>query len=121
VPPIFQPEVPARAIYYAAQHRRRELYCGMPAVQAIVGNKLVPGLADWYLGKTGYKAQQTQQPVSSDRPSNLFEPVEGAHATHGIFDAKATGSSPQVWLAEHRSWLAAAAGAGVAGLAVLAR
>ena len=121
VPPIYQPEVPAEAIVWAAEHRRRELWVGRSTVKAIVGNKLVPGLADWYLGKTGYKAQQTQQPVSSDRPSNLFEPVEGAHATHGIFDAKATGSSPQVWLSEHRSWLAAAAGAGVAGLAVLAR
>jgi NAD(P)-dependent dehydrogenase (short-subunit alcohol dehydrogenase family) len=121
VPPIYQPEVPAEAILWAAEHRRRELWVGRSTVKAIVGNKLVPGLADWYLGKTGYKAQQTQQPVSSDRPSNLFEPVEGAHATHGIFDAKATGSSPQVWLSEHRSWLAAAAGAGVAGLAVLAR
>src|ERR671933_1592904 len=113
VPPIYQPEVPAEAILWAAEHRRRELWVGRSTVKAIVGNKLVPGLADWYLGKTGFKSQQTQQPVSSDRPSNLFEPVEGAHATHGIFDAKATGSSPQVWLAEHRSWLAAAARARV--------
>jgi NAD(P)-dependent dehydrogenase (short-subunit alcohol dehydrogenase family) len=121
VPPIYQPEVPAEAIVWAAEHRRRELWVGRSTVKAIVGNKLVPGLADWYLGKTGFKAQQTQQPVADDRPSNLYEPVSGMHATHGIFDDKATMSSPQVWLTEHRSWLAGVAAASLAGLALLTR
>jgi short-subunit dehydrogenase len=121
VPPIYQPEVPAEAIVWAAAHRRRELWVGRSTVKAIIANKLVPGLADRYLGKTGFSAQQTQQPVAPDRPDNLFEPVDGMHATHGIFDDKATNSSPELWLAEHRSLVAGAAAAGIAGLALLAR
>src|SRR5262245_21803878 len=58
VPPIFQPEVAARAIVYAAAHHPRELYVGWPTVKAIQANKFVPGLLDRYLGKTGYDAQQ---------------------------------------------------------------
>jgi len=121
VPPIYQPEVPAEAIVWAAEHRRRELWVGKSAVKAIVGNKLFPGLADLYLGKTGYKAQQTDEPVDPSRPSNLYEPVHGEHATHGMFDDQAQSSEPQVWLTEHRSLLAGAAAAGLAGLAVLVK
>jgi short-subunit dehydrogenase len=121
VPPIYQPEVPAEAIVWAAAHRRRELWVGRSTVKAIIANKLAPGLADRYLGKTGFSAQQTQQPVASDHPDNLFEPVDGMHATHGMFDDKATNSSPELWLAEHRSLVAGAAAAGIAGLALLAR
>jgi NAD(P)-dependent dehydrogenase (short-subunit alcohol dehydrogenase family) len=120
VPPIYQPEVPAEAIVWAAEHRRRELWVGKSTVKAIIGNKLVPAFADWYLGKTGYRSQQTAQPVKGERPSNLYEPVDGMHATHGIFDERATMRSPQVWLSEHRSWLAGGAAA-LAGLALLAR
>jgi NAD(P)-dependent dehydrogenase (short-subunit alcohol dehydrogenase family) len=122
VPPIFQPEVAAEAIVWASEHRRRELWVAGSAVKAILGNRVAPGLADRYLGKTGYKAQQTEQPVNGDRPINLYEPVEGEHATHGMFDDQARGSSRELWLTEHRSLLAgAAAAAGVAGLALLAR
>ena len=121
VPPIFQPEVPAEAVVWAAQHRRRELWVGKGAVQAIVGTMVAPGVADRYLGKTGYKAQQTTQPVDPDRPSNLYEPVAGEHATHGMFDDRAKSRSPFLWMAEHRSLLAGAAAAGLAGLAALAR
>jgi hypothetical protein len=88
---------------------------------AIVGNMLAPWFADRYLGKTGFRSQQTRQPVGPQRPSNLYEPVRGMHATHGIFDDKAIARSPEVWLSEHRSWLAGAAGAGLAGLALLRR
>ena len=121
VPPIFQPEVPAEAVVWAAEHRRRELWVGKGAVQAIVGTMVAPGVADRYLGKTGYKAQQTTQPVDPDRPSNLYEPVAGEHATHGMFDDRAKSRSPFLWMAEHRSLLAGAAAAGLAGLAALAR
>jgi NAD(P)-dependent dehydrogenase (short-subunit alcohol dehydrogenase family) len=120
VPPIYQPEVPAEAVVWAAEHRRREVWVGRSTVKAIVGNKLLPGFADWYLGRTGYKSQQTRQPVDGDRPSNLYEPVDGLHATHGIFDDKATDSSPELWLSEHRSLVAGGA-ALLAGLAALAR
>jgi NAD(P)-dependent dehydrogenase (short-subunit alcohol dehydrogenase family) len=121
VPPIYQPEVPAEAIVWAAEHRRREMWVGRSTVMAIVASTIAPWFADRYLGKTGYRSQQTRQPVAPDRPSNLFEPVPGLHATHGIFDDKATDSSPELWLSEHRSWLAGASGAALAGLALAKR
>jgi hypothetical protein len=123
VPPIFQPEVPARAIYYAARHRRREIYCGMPVLQAIIGTKLVPGLADRYLARTGFDSQQVQgEPVDSDRPDNLFEPVSGEAGTRGSFDDQAKRRSVQLWATTHRPVVAAAAAAALgAGIAYLRR
>ncbi|MDX1546444.1 MAG: hypothetical protein R3247_05630, partial [Rhodothermales bacterium] len=115
VPPIYQPEIAADAIVYAAHHDRRELYVGYPAVQAIVGNKVAPGLADWYLGKTGYESQQRDVPEDPDRPDNLWAPVPGDHGAHGIFDDQAHEVSPQLWATKNRRWLALA-GAGLAGL-----
>lgn len=110
VPPIFEPEVAARAIYQAAHQRRREVYVGGPTVLAIYGQEAAPGLADWYLGKTGYKGQQTSEPVSPDRPDNLFEPVPGDYAAHGIFTERAKNFSMQSWADENRKPLAIAAG-----------
>src|SRR5918912_2469481 len=53
VPPIYQPEVGARAIYYAAHHpERREYYPAWSSVKAIFGNKLAPSLGDRYLART---------------------------------------------------------------------
>lgn len=111
VPPIYQPEIPAEAVYWAAHHRRRELWVGYSAVQAIVGNKLAPSLADWYLARTGFDGQQVQdRPVRPDRPDNLYAPVPGMAATHGIFNSQAKTRSPQLWAATHRRLLAAAVG-----------
>jgi short-subunit dehydrogenase len=115
VPPIYQPEIPAEAVYWAAHHRRRELWVGYSAVQAIVGNKLAPGLADRYLARKAFSGQQVHNmPVSADRPDNLFAPVPELAATHGMFDDRATSRSPQLWAATHRGLLAAAVTAGVA-------
>jgi len=103
VPPIYQPEIPAEAVYWAAHHRRRELWVGYSAVQAIVGTTLAPSLADWYLAKTGIKGQQVQDmPVHPGRADNLYAPVQGVAATHGLFDAQAKSHSPQLWAATHR-------------------
>jgi NAD(P)-dependent dehydrogenase (short-subunit alcohol dehydrogenase family) len=109
VPPIYQPEVAARAIYWAAHHRRREIYVGMPTVVAITGNKLAPGLADHYLARTGYDSQQTDEPVDPNRRDNLWEPVPGDHGAHGVFDDRASDHSEQLWATTHRRWLASAA------------
>jgi NAD(P)-dependent dehydrogenase (short-subunit alcohol dehydrogenase family) len=119
VPPIYQPEVAARAICWAADHRRRELYVGIPTVAAIIGNKIAPGLLDWYLGRTGYAAQQTSEPEDPSRRGNLWEPVPGDHGAHGTFDERATDRSPELWAATHRSAIALAM-VGAAGLAVTA-
>ncbi|HEX5081536.1 MAG TPA: SDR family oxidoreductase [Blastocatellia bacterium] len=115
VPPIFQPEVAARAIYYAAHHDRRELYVGTPTVEAIIGNKVAPGLLDRYLARTGYESQQTGEPADPNRPNNLWEPVPGDHGAHGVFDDRSSDYSLHLWANTHRGLLALA-GLGVAGL-----
>ncbi len=119
-PPIYQPEVVAEAIHFAAHAERREMTVGLPAVVAIYGNKVAPGLGDWYLGNYGYKSQQTDEPVDPNRPNNLYEPVAGDHGAHGIFDARAYAFSPQSWANMNRGALALA-GAGLAIGAFLLR
>jgi hypothetical protein len=110
VPPIYQPEVPAEAVYEAAHARRREIWVGYGAVKAIVGNKIAPGFADWYLARQGYESQQVEgRPVSDDRPDNLYEPVPDVAATHGDFDDEARPRSAFLWASLHRSVLAGAA------------
>ncbi len=119
VPPIYQPEVAADAIYWAAHHRRREVYVGTSTVLTILGNKVAPWFADRYLARTGYQGQQTDERIDPDRPDNLFEPVPGDHGAHGIFDGQAHGKSPQLWATKNRRWLVLA-GAGLAGSALSA-
>jgi hypothetical protein len=118
VPPIYQPEVAARAVVWAATHRRCQLWVGGSTVATLVANKLAPGLLDRYLARTGYRSQQTDRPRELDRPANLWAPVGGDHGAHGRFDDRAHPRSVQVWATTHRGWLGAAAGvAGLAGLA----
>ena len=102
VPPIYQPEVAADAIHWAGHARRRELWVGAPTVQAIVANRLAPGLLDRYLAATGFDSQQTDEPEDPDRPDNLWVPVGGDHGAHGVFDDRASDTSPQLWAATHR-------------------
>jgi short-subunit dehydrogenase len=114
VPPIFQPEVAAEAIVWAARHRRRELYVGRSTIGAIVANKFIPGLLDRYLARTGFASQQTSQPVPPDRPSNLFAPLPGDFGAHGIFDDRSSERAPAVWLSTHRGAVAGLAATGLA-------
>ncbi|HEY7322870.1 MAG TPA: SDR family oxidoreductase [Candidatus Binatia bacterium] len=109
VPPIFQPEVAAKAIYWAAHHDRPEVYVGWPTVKAIIGNKIAPRLADRYLAHNGYQSQQTNIPEDSTRPDNLWHPVRGDYGAHGDFDSRARTKSRQLWLTMNRSLLAIAA------------
>jgi short-subunit dehydrogenase len=102
VPPIFQPEVGARAVYAAAHTTRREVYVGASTVGAIVGQKVVPGWLDRYLGRTGYDSQQTAEPENPDRPDNLWEPVANHHSAHGRFDPRAHRRSYELWADLHR-------------------
>ena len=116
VPPIYQPEVAARAIVTAAREpARREWWVGASTALAIAGNALVPGVADRYLARTGFDAQQTGEPVPPGRPDNLFEPLPADRGAHGDFDQKAKPSSAQWNLTRHRRLLAAGAG-GLLGL-----
>ena len=116
VPPIFRPEVAARAVADAAEHPRRELWVGGPTVKALLGNRLAPGLLDRYLARTGYDSQQTAEPIEPDRPDNLDEPLPGDRGAHGPFDAEARPRSLQLAASRHRGLLGALA----AGAAVLA-
>jgi len=102
---IYQPEVAAKAIRFAAHSRRKEVYVGLPAVEAILGDKLASALLDRYLARTGIKGQQRDEPVSPDRRDNLFEPVPGDHGAHGAFDKQARRFSPQLWATMNRKEL----------------
>jgi short-subunit dehydrogenase len=102
VPPVFQPEVAARAIYFGAFHPRRQIWVGFPTLKAILANRIAPGLIDRYLAKAGYQGQLTDQRLAPDAPSNLFEPVKGDYGSHGRFDASARVWSWEMFTSRHR-------------------
>ena len=116
VPPIFQPEVAAEAIVWAAYSNRRELNVGWPASKAIVGNNFFPGYGDSYLAHHGYEAQMIDEPEDPNRPDNLWAPVAGDHGAHGVFDGQAKDRSVELELNKNRGWIAV----GLVGLAALA-
>ncbi len=113
VPPIYQPELVADAIVFAAEHRRREIWLAWPSIKAIVSEKLAPRVGDWYLARTGFESQQTDQPIAADRPDDLFAAAPGDYGAHGEFDRRARSFSLAWWLSKHR-------GALVGGLAIAA-
>jgi NAD(P)-dependent dehydrogenase (short-subunit alcohol dehydrogenase family) len=119
VAPVYQPEVAADAIHWAAHHRRREVYVGIPTVYTIWGNKLAPWLAERYLAATAVSGQLTDRPKSPDRRDNLFEPPPGDPGARGPYDNKAHDRSLQLWATKHRRAIGAGAAA-VAGLAAAA-
>lgn len=115
VPPIFQPEMCADAIVWAADNYRRELFVGGPTVKAVWGDRLAPGVADYYLAKKGVSSQLTDEDESELKADNLYAPVPGRFAAHGPFDDRAQDSSKQLWATTHRKSLAAAAVVALAG------
>ena len=119
VPPIYEPEVPARAIHYAAHHYRREWNVGLMTDVVIAGNAVAPGLGDYYLGKTGYDSQMTAEPEAPNRPDNLYHPLPGDRGAHGRFAARSSPASEQWWVTKNRVPLALAS-IGLVGLALLA-
>jgi short-subunit dehydrogenase len=111
VPPIFQPELVARAIVWAAYHGGRELTVGGSAVAVIWGNKLLPGVGDHYLARSGWESQLTDEPEDPERPDNLWQALPGDRGARGRFDAQSTMHSAQLWARTHPA--ASAVGAGV--------
>jgi NAD(P)-dependent dehydrogenase (short-subunit alcohol dehydrogenase family) len=115
---IFQPEVAARGIYFAATHARREVWVGWPAVQAILGQRLLPGLLDRVLGRSAWDGQHTDEPLPAERRDNLYRPVDAEagsdHGAHGRFDALAHAGSAQLWMAMHRGAMLVAGAAALA-------
>ncbi|MBD3009691.1 SDR family oxidoreductase [Streptomyces sp. 5-10] len=127
MPPIYQPEVAARGILYAADHPgRREYWVGGSTAATLIGNRFAPGLIDRYLARTGYSSQQTDRPRDPDRPTNLWAPADSAdgrdYGSHGAFDDRTTSRSTQLWASQHRGLLAAVgAAAGAVGCALAVR
>jgi hypothetical protein len=118
VPPIYQPEVAARAVVRAADHpRRKQYWVGASTAATVVGQRVMPAVLDRYLARTGYSSQQTGAPVDPDRPNNLWEPLDEDpgtdHGAHGSFDDRSLSGSRQIWLSRHARALSMAA-AGVA-------
>ncbi len=102
VPPIYQPEVGAQAILYAARAKKKEVYVGFSTLQAIYGQKIIPSLLDEYMAKTVYSAQMTEEQTAPDRPDNLFDPAPGLQSAHGPFDGQAKASSLQLNVSRNR-------------------
>jgi NAD(P)-dependent dehydrogenase (short-subunit alcohol dehydrogenase family) len=108
--PVFQPELAARAIMWAADTGRREVFVSGSTVKAILANRLAAGLLDRYLANVGFKSQQSEEPAEPNRPNNLWRPLAGDHGAHGRFDSIARSSSWQLWASMHRWPLALLAG-----------
>jgi NAD(P)-dependent dehydrogenase (short-subunit alcohol dehydrogenase family) len=126
VPPIYQPEVAARAIVYAAEHpRRREYWVGASTVGTLLANAVAPGLLDRYLARTGFQSQQTSQPRDPDKPVNLWEPADSREGhdvgAHGDFDARAHRRAPQLWASHHHGMLGVAGTVGAVAAGLVAR
>jgi len=128
VPPIYQPEVAANAVLYAADHpRRREYWVGGSTVATLAANAVAPGLLDRYLARTGVSSQQTDQPHDPHQPANLWEPADGQggrdFGAHGVFDDTSTDRSLQLWASHHHGLIAGplTAGLGVGIRALLGR
>lgn len=120
VAPIYQPEVPARAIYFAATHRRREVWVGTSTIKAIIGNRVAPGLLDWYLARTAYKGQLRSEPSSGDSEGNLFKPVAGDFSAHGDFDKQSRNLSVEMFTDRHKAafWAGTLATLALGGIAL---
>jgi NAD(P)-dependent dehydrogenase (short-subunit alcohol dehydrogenase family) len=126
VPPIYQPELAAQAVVYAADHPgRREYWVGGSTAATLAANAIAPGLLDRYLARTGFSSQQTPQPRDPDQPANLWKPADGQDGqdfgAHGIFDDQAKTRSAQVWASQHHGVLGAAVGAAAVGVLAAAR
>src|SRR5947209_5232599 len=117
VPPIYQPEIAADAIHYAAHHRRRQIFVAIPTVMNILCERLAPWLLDWYLAKTAFDSQMTDQDLDPRDHDNLFDPVDEDRGAHGPFDDQAHSISPQYELAKHRGKILAGVGAAAVGAA----
>ena len=116
VPPVFEPEVAAQAIVWAAHHRRRELFVGASTYKAVWANKFFPGLLDHYLARFGYASQQARTLVAPDRADNLFQPLRGDRGARGRFGHESRNASFALWLTTHRRLLLL----GLAGVAAAA-
>lgn len=118
---IFQPEVAADAIHFAAEHNRREVMVGRTTVEATLGEKIIPGLLDHYLAEAAWQGALLDEPADPNKPDNFWKPLSGDHGAHGPFDRMAHRFSPQLWATKHRGVLLGIAGAVGLGALLLSR
>jgi NAD(P)-dependent dehydrogenase (short-subunit alcohol dehydrogenase family) len=109
LPPVYQPEVAARAIVFAAEHPRRELLVGWPVVLGVLGQRLAPGLMDRYVASRAWSGQQDEDPARPGQPDDVDRPVAADVGAHGAWEAEASDTSPLLWADMHRGALAGAA------------
>ena len=121
VAPVYQPELAARAVVWASEHRRREVMVAGTTPLTVWAGRVAPGLVDRYLARTNYRGQQTDEPLPPGRPSYLWEPVPGDPGAHGDFDDEAHPSSAQFSLTTHRPLVAGAGLMGGAAATALTR
>ena len=126
VPPIYQPEVAARGVIFAADHpRRKQYWVGASTAATLLANRVAPAALDRYLARTGFASQQTAQKVGPGRPDNLWQAVDGDgghdHGARGIFDDRSHDRSQQLWMSQHAGLLAGAAAAALLGGALVTR
>ena len=117
VPPIYTPELAARAIVWASDHpRRRELWVGGSTAMTIIGNRLASWVAELYLARTGFGSQQTDRRAAADRRDYLDEPLDALvdYGAAGPFGDQAHDRSAQLWCATHRPVVLTAAAAALA-------
>jgi NAD(P)-dependent dehydrogenase (short-subunit alcohol dehydrogenase family) len=105
VPPIYQPEVAAQGVVFAADHpERKEHWVGASTVGTIVAQRFAAPLLDRYLARTGYDSQQTKERADPDQPNNLWAPVDqppgSDKGAHGVFDDRSHSRSAQLSVAE---------------------
>lgn len=115
VAPYYQPEVAADAVHWAAHHRRREVWVGVPTIYTIWGNRMAPWLAERYLARTAVGGQLTDTPLPPGREDNLESSPPGDPGAHGPYEAKAHPRSLQARLSEHRRAALAVGAAALAG------
>jgi NAD(P)-dependent dehydrogenase (short-subunit alcohol dehydrogenase family) len=125
VPPIYQPEVAAKGVLYAADHpKRREYWVGGSTMGTLIANAIAPGILDRYLARTGFASQQTDEPHDPNQPANLWEAADDKRGhdfgVHGEFDDKSSSRSPQLWASHHHGVLGAAAGGVLAAAGLVA-
>ena len=121
VPPIYQPEVAAAGVVHAADHPgRREYWVGATTMATLIANAVAPGLLDRYLARTGFDAQQTDEPKPDDAPENLWSPADEDrdYGAHGLFDDRSHGHSPQLWASQHHGLVGVGTAALLGGLAL---
>ncbi|MDQ6673982.1 MAG: SDR family oxidoreductase [Chloroflexota bacterium] len=116
VPPIFQPEVGAQAVYWAAHQRHREVFVGWPTARAIWGQRMIPGILDHLAARMAWDGQLSDGAPDPERPVDLYYPVPGHQAAHGAFDDRARGSSWELKLTMQASRLASALSGAAGGL-----